>query len=471
MSLLPRTMVGRTVLVLLAGLLVSHVVGFALYAGDRWTAVAAAAERRMADTVAVAFRELEETPAADRPDLARSLSRPLLRLTWSADAAVAAPESGWRARSVGRVLGERLDGLAPDSIRVAHRPAEAGDWEGRPGRWGRGDGRGRGMGPGRHWRHHEPAWRRGLVVAASLRLGDGSWLNVTAPSVPFRPPWASPFFASMIVTTIAVMLLSVWAVRRATAPLGLFARAAERLGLDVNAPPLAEEGPREVRRAARAFNDMQKRLRAFVKDRTQMLAAISHDLRTPITRLRLRAEFIEDEEQRARMLADLEQMEAMIAATLAFAGDEAAAEARKPFDLAVLLNDLCEDAAEAGQAVEYRGPARVTVSGRPIALRRAFANLIDNAVKYAGGGRVTVGETDPAVIVAVEDDGPGIPPDELERAFDPFYRVEPSRSRETGGVGLGLAVVRSIVRGHGGDVRLENRSEGGMRATVTLPRA
>ena len=462
MTLLPRTLVGRTVLVLLAGLLVSHVVGLALYAGDRWTAVAAAAERRMADTVAVAFREMEETPTESRPDLARSLSRPLLRMTWSADAAVASQEIGWRARSVRRVLGERLDGLAAERIRVAHRPTEAGDWQRGPPGWG--------MGPGRHWRHHRPAWRRGEVVAASLRLGDGSWLNVTAPSVQFRPLWASPFFASMIVTTAAVVLLSVWAVRRATAPLALFARAAERLGLDMGAPPLAEEGPREVRRAARAFNDMQARLRTFVKDRTQMLAAISHDLRTPITRLRLRAEFIEDDEQRGRMLADLEQMEAMIAATLAFAGEDAAGEARKAFDLGVLLKDLCEDAAEAGHPMDYRGPAHVAVSGRPVALGRAFANLIDNAVKYAGGGRVSAHETAEAVVVAVDDDGPGIPPDDLERAFEPFHRIEPSRSRETGGVGLGLAVVRSIVRGHGGDVRLENRAGGGLSATVTLPR-
>ncbi len=270
---------------------------------------------------------------------------------------------------------------------------------------------------------------------------------------------------------LVVTVLSVWAVRRSTAPLALFAWAAERLGRDVNAPDLPEDGPREVHRAAKAFNDMQRRLRRMISDRTQMLAAISHDLRTPITRLRLRAEFVDDAEQRAKMLGDLEEMEAMIAATLAFARDDGTDEPRKILDLAVLVQSACHDAVDVGREVVYTGTARAAYSGRPLALKRVLANLIDNAVRYGGRARVALEVSAERFVISVEDDGPGIPESELERVFAPFYRLDASRSRDTGGTGLGLAVVRSIVRGHGGDVLLSNRAEGGLRVTVSLPRA
>ena len=200
-----------------------------------------------------------------------------------------------------------------------------------------------------------------------------------------------------------------------------------------------------------------------------MLAAISHDLRTPITRLRLRAEFVDDDEQRAKMLNDLEQMEAMIAATLAFAREDSTNEPRKTLDLAALMQSVCDDATDMGCDVVYDGAARASYNGRPMALKRAFTNLVDNAVKYGGGARVVLEETREGIVVTVEDNGPGVPDSEIERIFEPFYRAETSRNRETGGTGLGLAVVRSIIRGHGGEVTLVNRTEGGLRATVTLP--
>jgi signal transduction histidine kinase len=251
----------------------------------------------------------------------------------------------------------------------------------------------------------------------------------------------------------------------------MFAGAAERLGLDVDAPPLPEEGPREVRRASRAFNEMQGRLRSFVRDRTQMLAAISHDLRTPITRLRLRAEFMEDGEQKDRMLSDLDEIQAMIAATLDFARDDFAGEPRRALDLAVLLRDICDEFRDVGADVTWEGPAHATQVGAPAALKRAFSNLIGNAVNYGGGGAVRLTVEQDFCRILVEDRGPGLAEADLERVFEPFVRAEGSRSRETGGVGLGLAITRSIVRGHGGDVTLANRPEGGLRATVALPAA
>ncbi|MGF1639326.1 MAG: sensor histidine kinase, partial [Rhodospirillales bacterium] len=348
--------------------------------------------------------------------------------------------------------------------RWAEAPRAFGPLPGVDRRWHAGEPRGRGM-AATAW----PPAAEGLI--GSLRLGDGTWLNFGIPLPPLPPVWETRIFALILATTLIALAISVWAVRRASAPLSLLAAAAERLGLDMNAPPLTETGPREVRQAAHAFNTMQRRLQRFVGDRTQMLAAISHDLRTPITRLKLRAELVDDPEQQRKMRADLDEMEAMIAATLAFAREEFADEARTPLDLAVLLQTVCDEAVDAGGVAAYAGPSRFAFDGRPTALRRAFANLIDNAIKYGGGAVVTLAAATATVTVTVDDHGPGLPEAERDRVFDPFYRVEPSRSRETGGVGLGLAVVRSVVRGHGGEVGLANRPEGGLRATVVMPRS
>jgi signal transduction histidine kinase len=252
------------------------------------------------------------------------------------------------------------------------------------------------------------------------------------------------------------------------------ADAAEALGRDVNAPPLPENGPTEVRTAAIAFNTMASRIRRFVQDRTELLTAIGHDLRTPITRLKLRAEFVEDEEQRAKILADLGELEELVSATLAFGRDVRTTEPLSPIDLAELLRTILDESADAWpdmqEKLHYEGPSHVTVMARPLGLKRVFVNLISNAIHYGGSALVRLRRADDGmVVVEVEDDGPGLPPNELERVFEPFHRGEPSRSRETGGVGLGLPIARNISRAHGGDVSLANRASGGLRVTVTLP--
>jgi signal transduction histidine kinase len=201
-----------------------------------------------------------------------------------------------------------------------------------------------------------------------------------------------------------------------------------------------------------------------------MLAAISHDLRTPITQLRLRAEFIEDTEEQAKTLATLKEMEAMIASTLTFARDDALTEAPRMVDLAALVESLCDDLADAGKPVSFAAAEKVAVACRPAALKRAVANLIENAVKYGGAARVSVGADAGDVRVVIEDDGPGIPSEELENVFAPFYRVEKSRGSGPGGVGLGLSIVRAIADAHGGHVRLENRDGGGLSAILEFPR-
>jgi len=311
-----------------------------------------------------------------------------------------------------------------------------------------------------------------LVIG--MQLPDGDWLNLTV-AVERPRPWHSPAFLwAFVLMTAAAALLTLWAVRRLTRPVGVLAAAAEALGRDVNAPPLPEDGPLEVATAAAAFNTMAARIRRFVQDRTELLTAIGHDLRTPITRLKLRAEFMEDEEQRRKMLSDLDELEAMVSATLAFGRDATSAEPVAPLDLAELLRtvldeagDACPDAAE---RIGYDGPAHMTLRARSLALKRALANLVTNAVNYGGGALVRLAPpADGVVRIDVDDDGPGIPPGELDRVFEPFHRGEPSRNRETGGVGLGLPIARNILRAHGGDVTLANRPSGGVRATVTLP--
>jgi len=310
-------------------------------------------------------------------------------------------------------------------------------------------------------------------VRVSVEIAPNLWLNArvvleTDESLAFTTP-----FIALTLMTIFIALVAVWGVRSATKPLSLFANAAERLGIDFNAEPLSERGPGEVRRAARAFNTMQNRLKRFIRDRTQMLAAISHDLRTPITRLRLRAEFVEEDDQREKMLKDLEEMEAMISATLAFARDDAANEPAAKIDLGTLLTTLAADFRAAGHDVAYDGPERMEIVTRPLALKRGVGNLIDNAVKYGSRARVSMRPQDEEVWIFVDDDGPGIPDDLKERVFTPFFRVEGSRSRETGGTGLGLTIARNAARSMGGDVELMNRApgaeSGGLRVKVTLP--
>lgn len=340
----------------------------------------------------------------------------------------------------------------------------------------------------RHESKPDVSWfsRRALQqlrsLGGTLPVGDSAMFRVS-----LRPPNSTRWFNARILLNIAepyglsafpswlaavsllIMGVAVWGVRGATRPLSVFAVAAERLGVDVNAEPLREGGPPEVQRAARAFNTMQTRVQRFIQDRTQMLAAISHDLRTPITRLRLRAEFVDDDEQRGKMMNDLDEMEAMIAETLVFARDDAAKEPATHIDVAAVLASLCGDFSFSGRMVNYEGPDSFELLARPLALKRAMTNLIDNALKYGQTANVTLVPEDKEVRILVDDTGPGIPQHEKDRVFQPFVRLETSRSRETGGAGLGLTIARNAVRSMGGDVTLDNRPEGGLRVKVVLP--
>jgi len=302
----------------------------------------------------------------------------------------------------------------------------------------------------------------------AIEQADGRW-TVVRPQPAFGlNVWQQRIALWFVLSAIAMAPIAYIFARRLAAPIRLFADAAERLGRDPRAEPLALKGPSEIRAAIGAFNDMQQRLRRYVEDRTAMMGAIAHDLRTPLTRLRFRIEGLPDE-QRNKISADIDQMEEMISAALNFVRDTTRPGERTPLELSSLLESLCDEMAETGAATEVASGEKVVLEGDPMALRRLFSNLLENAVKFGGRARARVFRDDHNAFVEIEDDGPGIPSADSEKVFEPFYRREPSRSRQTGGIGLGLAVVRSIARGHGGDVALVNRVGGGLTARVQLP--
>ncbi len=315
--------------------------------------------------------------------------------------------------------------------------------------------------------NHHP--RLQLTLVLSVPLANGAWLNVRALLPRPAAGLAWPAIISTALMAVAVLGIVALTVRRLTRSLRAFAGAADRLGRGESIPPLAESGPIELRQATRAFNAMQERLARFVQDRTRMLAAISHDLRTPITTLRLRAEFVEDIAVREKIIETLDEMERISEATLAFTREDAASEETRTVDLAALLQSLADDVADLGYPVAFAGADRLPYACRTVAFKRVIRNLIDNAVRHGERARISLEDRPEGPRIVVDDDGPGIPDDRLAEVFEPFVRLEESRSPETGGVGLGLAVARSIVRSHGGELTLENRSGGGLRAIVSLP--
>jgi signal transduction histidine kinase len=298
--------------------------------------------------------------------------------------------------------------------------------------------------------------RDGTVAAFRIRL--------TSPSLRWYP-----MLGLAVAICLIVSLISLVSARAFSSRLAAFARASDSIGRTGEGTTLPESGPREIRLAAHAFNQMQERLQRFVRDRTQMLAAMSHDLRTPLTRMRLRAEFVDDETQRRKMLSDIAEMEAMITETMRFARDDAARERRRVERLDRMVEDICRTLRDAGHDAELVAGAAVSVELSPVAMRRALGNLLDNAIKYGHGARVAVEPRQEQIAIVIEDTGPGIPAALHEHVFQPFQRLDASRNRDTGGVGLGLSVARTIIRGHGGEIELDNRDAGGLRVTVTLP--
>ena len=431
MAWLPRTLFGRLVLVMTAGLLLAQLLGAVLHLSELRRTVGRTVSHELAQRVAAVYRAVDSQTGAERERLARVLSTPRQQLTLEA---VAPPD-----RDDTAMFPEILDNLT-----VLLGP----DVEVRPLRMPR-------IG--------------NFVFDFYIRLSAGDWLRIqgNAPTEIFAWPWH--LLANLGLMLGAVIVLVWFAARTTVKPLTDLARAARDLGEDLRRAPLAEDGPSEVRQAAHAFNAMQLRIRHDIEERERFLAAVSHDLKTPVTRLRLRSELLADPELRQRFLHDLDDMQDLLGGALDFLQGKAVEEAMQPVDLAAMAESLADDFTAAGGTVTLQESESLRVVARPRALRRAFANLIDNALKYGGCADISLSAANGELLIAIADDGPGLPEGELERVFEPFYRIETSRNRSTGGVGLGLAIVRQIADSHGGTVSLENRAEGGLRAVLRLP--
>jgi len=468
---LPGTLFARLILILVIGLILALLLaGIVLYQ-ERLRVLYHASGLQSAQRISEIVRLLESHTPDEREHLVRVLSTPLLRIDLNS--------SAWD--EAGRDTGNQvLEGLfstilrrnlgAGRAMQVTVTPAkdlpEMFQRQQHEGVW-----RGRGPGWGRRHRMAEMGFPPGdgLYFLARIQLQDDTWVTfdhrVAEQSTDL--PWR--LLLTVAILLIAVVALSALAVRWVTRPLSKLANAAEQLGRDINSPPVPEIGPQEVRRAALAFNTMQTRLRHFIEDRTRILAAVSHDLKTPLTRLRLRTEELRDSELQKRFLKDLDEMQAMTIATLDFLQGMETQEKVQPVDTLALLESLIEDAEERGQSIQLKGDQPRPFPARPLALKRCLHNLIDNALKYGGNVQVHIHELPERLEIVISDEGPGIPEDKLAQVFEPFFRLDSSRSRDTGGTGLGLSIARNIARAHGGDLVLRNRPEKGLEAVLSLP--
>lgn len=303
-----------------------------------------------------------------------------------------------------------------------------------------------------------------------VQLKGGGWVRFDYQRPPALSQWPNPLLIESLVLVVSIVLVSFFAVRWVTRPLSTLAQAADELGRDIHRPPLPERGPREVRAAAAAFNTMQARLRDYIYERTRILTAVSHDLRTPITRLRLRAELLSDPGLREKLVRDLQEMENMTSATLSFLRGMEDREPLQSVDLMALLESLETDSLDMGYDVKLQGRALRPVMLRPRALRRCLDNLVTNAVRYGQRAILEAEDIGVAVVIRVRDAGPGIPPAELEKVFEPYYRLDMARSQVGGGTGLGLSIARNIAELHGGTLVLQNHPAGGLEAILTLPK-
>lgn len=453
---LPKSISAQTLIVMGLGLVVSHFLGLAIYSFDRKEVVMTTEAVDVAERIVGVVILLNRLPQEWREDVVRGSDSRSFSVSLGADATPVGTNSDSDLTvEVTRFLQAQLAEWPADGLLVGFEealPQNARD-------------------PSRTAAASLSASGKTYdYLYVSTRLEDGQWLNF-AGAIP-RPEDLWPGIAGAYIFSVALVfgILTMWLVARVTAPLSAFALAADRLGKNIGTEPLPEAGPTEVVQASHAFNEMQERLKRLVENRTQMLAAISHDLRTPVTLLRLRAELMADGVERTKVLDTLDEMEAMIASSLEFAKVTFHDEPQRHVDLSALVASICDDMADAGAGIEFDPPDRILIDCRRTALKRALTNVIDNAVKYGNVARVRIENRPDAVEIVIDDDGPGIPQQELDQIFMPFYRVERARTPGKGGVGLGLSIAQAIIHAHGGTIRPQNRPEGGLSVRLSLPR-
>lgn len=432
-ALLPRSLFGRLALILFLGLGVAHLFSFGLVIYERMQTSRAMMIAYVAQDVATSVAVLERMPAAERADWIGRLNRPNYRYTLG-DASIAAAPAG-------NAFAQRLATALSGTLGARYTPVIV----------------------------PQTGATDPLHLRIGLKLSDGTPL-----AIDLLPPamTISPWVPTILIAQLAVLAAFTWlAVRIATRPLSQLAQAADSLGPDLRAEPLPENGPTEVARASTAFNAMRQRIADHLAERIQMLGAISHDLQTPLTRMQLRIDLLDNNQLATKLRDDLDMMQTLVKEGIAYARSaQETTEPAQATDLHALLDSLVCDYVDAGRPVRLTGQVAQPITTRPMVLRRIVTNLTDNALNFAGEVEIAAeAETPDRVTISVCDRGPGIPADELDRVLQPFYRLEGSRNRETGGAGLGLAIAHQLARALAGTLTLSNRQGGGLEVRLSLP--
>lgn len=469
MRLWPRSLIGGTLLVVAAGLVLAQIASITVNLVDRGGSVYRLAAKQLAVRIGETARILNRLAPAERAKVAEEVNSSTLRISLSGEPFKSDSDyeefEEYEAAFAAQV--QRAIGIAwPTTVEIATLPKARRTPGEEPPTYS----------PVELWiaRNFYFLLPDPFAIISQVTLEDRTMVTFYA-QVPQEPLGRLKRLVPHLLLWVAIFfVLAAVAVRRITRPLVRLAAAADQLGADPERKrlPLAETGPSEVRLVIRAFNRMQTQLRDYLLERTRVLGAVSHDLKTPLTRMRLRAELLPDPEARTKLVRDVAEMEAIAGSTLDFVRGLGTGARRQPIDVAALIDSLAEDWRETGAEVSVTGAARDTLNGDPKSLRRCLNNLIENGLRYGERADLRVEDKPDLLRITVADAGPGIPEAELERVFEPFYRLEPSRNRASGGTGLGLSIARDIARSHGGDVKLRNApGGGGLIAELWLPRS
>jgi signal transduction histidine kinase len=454
MKWLPGSLFGRTLLVLAAGLLLALLGSVAIHLFDRGSSVYRLASLQIAARIGQTARILDRLPAQERHKVVEEVSGPHLRVALSerrVQVASGFAEHDPYEKQFAESLQRRIGAPWPVYVDVNPHPRSAGELE---------------LWMARHFYFLLPE-PFSIVVQVGLQDGTFAVFDVNVPQERLsRLESLVPLLLLLLLVCFALAALLVRMINRS---LSRLAHAADAIGQDPASAPLPESGPSEIRRVIAAFNRMQERVQRYLVERGRLLSAISHDLKTPITRLRLRAELLPDAELRVKMMRDLDEMQTMVGTTLDFFSAVGKQAGRQPVDVGALIESVCEDRRDSGQALSVRGTPIAPYRADPQALRRCLENLIENAVRYGASADIEIRDSPERLRIAIRDRGPGIPEAELERVFEPFYRLDGSRNMASGGTGLGLSIARTIARWHGGEVTLTNAAPG-LVAEVALPR-
>ena len=472
--LVPDSLFWRLILVLFAGLLVSQLISMVINYEDRDQLLSRTTGRQSAQRITDTVQLLDLLNPSERNRIVSMVNVPPQRVTLRQTPIVVGDEDT-KSTSVQLFSSMLLDELGADrQIRVAQTESTTAVVD-----MTQQHGMGRGMGHGRRRMMQQQEYdmaddhseqSTGISFLVQVQLLDGQWVafDTYTPKTPAVLPLR--LLVTLSIFLIVVLLLSFVAVRWLTRPLHQLANAADALGRDINQQPLPETGPVEIRQAAHAFNLMQQRLKHFIQDRTHIFAAMSHDLKTPITRLRLRAEMLDDDEQRERFERDLKEMEFMVTEALDFMKGLDTKQQQQPVNMMALLESVQADYVDAGKTVTITGTSTLPFMGFAPLLKRALVNLLDNAIFYGHQAHIIIEDNEQFLTIRIQDEGSGIAEAEQDKAFEAFYRLEHSRNRETGGTGLGLTIARNITQTHGGEISLSNRPQGGLEVVLVLPR-